>query len=205
MTKQSTRLIGLATFCKACQFVTTRTLVLYSALLLYDAPVTATLDDQERSFMSTTTTSSHTSRAEREIRLSWIFFALTFITFILSGIWSIVVGTASPGANEGDLIQGWEGVLRNLPGYLLVVAVASLSVWFATQAGTDRSPRARLALIASSLVLLFALASVTRDIAEVVMTTRAATASWTLFVIDAVLVVCVYLVASHRIRFASSR
>ena len=104
--------------------------------------------------MSTTTTSSHTSRAEREIRLSWIFFALTFITFILSGIWSIVVGTASPGANESDLIQGWEGVLRNLPGYLLLVVVASL---------------------------------------------------WTFFVINAVVVACVYLVASHRIGRASSR
>ena len=199
--------IGPSNFflCEACQFVTTRTLVLYSALLLYEALVTATLDDQERSFMSSTTTSSHTSRAEREIRLSWIFFALTFITFILSGIWSIVVGTASPGANESDLIQGWEGVLRNLPGYLLLIVVPSLSVWFATQAGTDRSPRARLALIASSLVLLFALTSVTRDIAEVVMTTRAATASWILFVINAAVVACVYLVTSHRIRSASSR
>jgi len=187
------------------QILTTRTLVLYSALLLYEALVTATLDDQERSFMSTTTTSSHISRAEREIRLSWIFFALTFITFILSGIWSIVVGTASSGANESDLIQGWEGVLRNLPGYLLLIVVASLSVWFATQAGADGSPRARSPLIASSLVLLFALASATRDIAEVVMTTRAATVSWILFVNDAVLVAFVYLVASHRIRCASSR
>ena len=144
-------------------------------------------------------------KVSKETRLAWMFFFGTFVALILNGIWSLFVGTASPGADENDLIQGWEGVLRNLPAYLLLVVVASLSVWFATQAGVHGSPRSNVALIASSLVLLFALSSVTRDAAEVVMTTRAATMAWATFGIDAILVGSVYFAARRRIRRASGR
>jgi hypothetical protein len=117
----------------------------------------------------------------------------------------LIVGTASPGADESDLVQGWEGVLRNLPAYVLLITVASLGVWFATQAGVRGSTRSRGASITTSLVLLFALASVTRDVAEVVMTTRAATVSWITFGVDAVIVAIIYLVARRRIMRASGR
>lgn len=145
------------------------------------------------------------SRPDRDIRLAWIFFVSTFVALILNGVWSLLVGTASPGADESDLIQGWEGVLRNTPAYLLLVAVASLSVWFATQAGNHGSKQAIPTLIASSLFLLFALSSVTRDVAEVVMTTRAATTTWRLFGVDAVLMGIVFLTARQRIRRVSGR
>jgi fumarate reductase subunit D len=155
--------------------------------------------------MSTAQTVRPNSNPDREVRLAWVFFGGTFVALILNGIWSMVVGTASPGGDESDLVQGWEGVLRNLPAYLLLVVVASLSVWFATQGGVHGSQRSKSALIASSLVLLFALSSVTRDAAEVVMTTRAATMAWATFGIDAVLVGLVFLAARQRIRHASVR
>jgi hypothetical protein len=147
--------------------------------------------------------SSQTVEQDRNIRFAWICFGGTFVALILNGIWSLVVGTASPGADEKDLIRGWEGVLRNLPAYLLLVAVAALGVWFATQAGVRGSRRAKSVLIADSLVLLFALSSVTRDAAEVVMTTRAATVTWMLFGVDAVVVGIVFLAARSRIQQAS--
>jgi hypothetical protein len=50
---------------------------------------------------------------------------------------------------------------------------------------------------------LFALSSVTRDCAEVVMTSRAATMAWVTFGIDAVLVCLVMLAARRRIRRAN--
>jgi hypothetical protein len=131
-----------------------------------------------------------------------MFFASTFVAFVLNGVWTVFVGTASFGGDEDELIQGWDGVLRNLPAYALFVGVASLSVWFAAQAGIHNSSRAKLALIATSLVLLFALSSVTRDCAEVVMTTRAATVAWLMFGIDAVLVGLVYVLARRRINRA---
>mgnify|MGYP006156720509 FL=1 len=159
---------------------------------------TARLHRREET-MSTNTTPITASRPNREITLAWAFFVGTIVAFVLSGVWSIVVGTASPGANEKDLVQGWEGVARNLPGYLLAVAVGSLGVWFATQAGVHGSQRSRSALIATSLVFLFALSSVTRDGAEVVMTTRAATVSWITFVIDALAVAIVFIAARQRI------
>jgi hypothetical protein len=64
-----------------------------------------------------------------------MFFGGTFVALILNGIWSLFIGTASMGGDEDDLVQGWEGVLRNLPAYLLLVVVASVGVWFATRAG----------------------------------------------------------------------
>lgn len=148
--------------------------------------------------------SSNVVEQDRMIRFAWTCFGGTFVALILNGIWSLVVGTASPGADEKDLIQGWDGVLRNFPAYLLLVAVAALGVWFATRAGVKGSHRVNNVLIADSLVLLFALSSVTRDAAEVVMTTRAATVTWMLFGVDAVLVSIVFLAARSRIQRASS-
>lgn len=142
------------------------------------------------------------ARADGDVRLAWMFFGGTFVALILNGIWSLVVGTASMGGDDDDLVQGWEGVLRNLPAYLLLVVVASLGVWFATRAGIRRSRGARSALTATSLVLLFALSSVTRDASEVVMTTRAATMAWVTFAVDAAVVGAVFLLASQAIRRA---
>jgi hypothetical protein len=155
--------------------------------------------------MSTTYPSRSGVQSEKEIRLAWLFFAGTFVALLLNGAWSLFVGTASFGGDEDELVQGWEGVLRNLPAYLLLVAVASLSVWFATRAGIHGSSRAKFSLIASSLVLLFALNSVTRDCAEVVMTTRAATVAWIMFGIDAVVVGIVYVLVHRRLKRASGR
>ena len=153
--------------------------------------------------MSATVTPNPANNADREVRFAWRFFGGTFVALILNGIWSLFVGTASPGGDESDLVQGWEGVFRNLPAYLLLVIVASLGVWFATRAGIHGSERAGSALIATSLVLLFALSSVTRDAAEVVMTTRAATVAWVTFGFDAVLVGFVFFLARRRISAAS--
>ena len=155
--------------------------------------------------MSIASTQHHIDRADKEVTRAWMFFAGTIVAVFLSGIWSLIMGTASPGADEKDLVQGWEGVMRNLPGYLLPVLVGSLGVWFATKAGVHGSPRARLALIATSLVLLFAMSSVTRDSAEVVMTTRAATVAWITFLVDSIIVGVIFLVAQRRIRRASGR
>lgn len=155
--------------------------------------------------MSTTPLPIGLKDPDREIRLAWQFFAGTFVALVLNGIWSLFVGTASFGGDEEDLVQGWDGVIRNLPAYLLLVGVASLSVWFAVRAGIHGAPRAKAALITTSLVLLFALSSVTRDSAEVVMTTRAATVAWLMFAIDAVLVGLIFLLAQLRISRASGR
>jgi drug/metabolite transporter (DMT)-like permease len=133
-----------------------------------------------------------------------MFFAGTFVVLLLNGVWSLFVGTASMGGDESELVQGWSGVLRNSPAYLLLVVVAFLGVVFATKAGVHGSNRANAALIATSIALLFALASVTRDAAEVVMTTRAATVAWIAFAVDVIAVVIVHVVARRAIGHASS-
>ena len=155
--------------------------------------------------MSITSAPGSLDHAEKEVKYAWMLFAGTIVSVALSGVWSLIVGTASPGADEEDLVQGWEGVMRNVPGYLLPVLIGSLGVWFATRAGIHGSPRARPALVATSLVLLFAMSSVTRDSAEVVMTTRAATVSWLTFGVDAVIVGVIFLAAHRRISRASGR
>ena len=155
--------------------------------------------------MSMTRMHTTTRSPDQEVRYAWMLFAGTIAGVVMSGIWSMVVGTASPGADEADLIQGWEGVLRNLPGYVLPVLLGSLGVWFASRAGVHGSPRARSALVATSLVLLFAMSSVTRDAAEVVMSTRAATVAWFTFAVDAVLVGSLYFTMRQRIMRASGR
>ena len=154
--------------------------------------------------MSTGAAFTSPHQAEREVRNSWRFFAATFVAMVLNGFWTLLMGTASFGADESDLVRGWTGVARNLPGYELFVGAASMSVWFAVRAGMHGSDRARPALVGSSLVLLFALSSVTRDSAEVVMTTRAATVSWVLFGADALLVGAVFLAARRRIGHSRS-
>lgn len=138
------------------------------------------------------------NRSDREVLRAWLCIGGTFVALILNGIWSLFAGTASFGADESDLVQGWEGVLRNLPGYLLLIAVPSLGVRFATRAGIRGADRAKSALAAASLALLFALSAVTRDSAEVVMTTRAATVSWLTFGIDAVIVGLVFVTTRRR-------
>jgi hypothetical protein len=143
-----------------------------------------------------------TNQAEREVVLAWRFFGGTFVALVASGIWSMLVGTSSPGADEADLVQGWEGVLRNLPGYAVLIGVAAAGVLFAVKAGIHGSERSRPALIATCLVLLLALTSVTRDSAEVVMTTRAATVSWVAFLCDALVVGVIALVVTRRMRTA---
>ena len=155
--------------------------------------------------MSITNLSGSLDHAEQEVKYAWMSFAGTIVAVVLSGIWSMIVGTASPGADESDLVQGWEGVMRNLPGYLLPVFVGSLGVWFATRGGLHGSPRAKSALVATSLVLLFAMSSVTRDAAEVVMTTRAATVSWLTFGVDAIIVGAIFFAARKRMRRVSDR
>lgn len=150
-------------------------------------------------------TAQSPERADRLVSYSWMLFAGTILSVVLSGIWSLMVGTASPGADEKDLIQGWEGVMRNVPGYLLPILVGSLGVWCAFRAGILGSPRAKTALVATSLVLLFAMSSVTRDSAEVVMTTRAATVSWITFGVDALIVGVIFVAARRQISRVSDQ
>jgi hypothetical protein len=46
--------------------------------------------------------SSQTVEPDRNIRFAWICFGGTFVALVLNGIWTMVVGTASPGADEKD-------------------------------------------------------------------------------------------------------
>jgi hypothetical protein len=102
-------------------------------------------------------------------------------------------------------VQGWNGVLRNLPASILLIGVPSLGVLLATRAGEQGSNRARSALVGTSLALLVALSAVTRDSSEIVMTTRAATVSWITFGVDVILIGLVFVFARRRIRRTSSR
>ena len=155
--------------------------------------------------MAITTPSKSTGNADRDHRLAWLFFAGTFVALILNGIWSLYVGTASFGGDDDDLVGGWNGVLRNSPAYLLLLVVASLGVWFAARSGLRRPQHSRPVLVATSLALLFALNSVTRDAAEVVMTTRAATVAWVAFGVDVIVVGVAFLAADRRIRRVTER
>ena len=184
---------------EAARFAAVGTYVPIDRLALPAASSIAKLSVTNWRSMSTTAVQDHGGKADRELKFAWMFFLGTFVALILNGVWSLLVGTASPGGDEDDLIQGWEGVLRNSPAYLLLIVVASLSVWFAARAGVHDSKRWHPALIASSLVLVFALSAVTRDAAEVVMTTRAATTAWLLFGVDLIIVGVVYVAARRRI------
>ena len=145
-------------------------------------------------------TSGEPGQRNRNTTLAWWFAGGTLAAIVLSGLWGLVVGTASPGADEKDLVRGWSGVLRNLPGYALVVVVAGLSVWFATRALRHDPTQPQAVLLVSCIALLLGLISITRDSAEVVMTTRAATVTWILAAADLVVVVGVFLLARARSR-----
>ena len=60
-------------------------------------------------------TSGEHGQRNHNTALAWWFAGGTLAVIVLSGLWGLVVGTASPGADEKDLVQGWSGVLRNLP------------------------------------------------------------------------------------------
>jgi hypothetical protein len=167
--------------------------------------VSHSIEEQQlknRGHMSTTSTSGTSGNARRYVTLAWSFFVGTFVAILVSGIWSLFVGTASMGADEEDLVRGWAGVLRNLPGYALPVTIASLGIIFSVKAVRSGEQRGRKSLIGTSIALLAALQSVTRDSAEVVMTTRAATMSWILFAVDVLVVACVFFIAR---RLSSTR
>ena len=141
----------------------------------------------------------HTPR-DRNTTLAWWFAGGTLVAIVASGLWTLVVGTSSPGADEKDLVRGWSGVLRNLPGYALVVIVGGLSVFFATRARRHRPEGSPAILLASCIALFIGLISITRDAAEVVMTTRAATVVWMLGGVDLIVAAAVFAVARIRSR-----
>lgn len=155
--------------------------------------------------MTMTGTFTQGDRPNRELQRAWWCFGGTFIALVASGIWSLFVGTSSPGADESDLVQGWEGVARNLPAYALLVIVPALGVWFATRAGIHGSGRAMTAVTATCAALLLALSSVTRDATEVVMTTRAAGVVWVAFAADACIVAATAFVSRRTIRLSTQR
>ena len=143
-------------------------------------------------------------RADREARTAMLLlFPGLLIALVGLAAWQLAMNTASMGGDESTMVRGWDGFVRNLPSYLLLIGVAVTSFVFATRSmrhgrGTEGGPRRGPGiLIASSLGLLFALSFVTRDSAEVVMTTRSATVSWMLFLVDLALVTLTVLVSSR--------
>lgn len=137
----------------------------------------------------TTGPSATSPMGDREGRLSILFVVPGLIVAMIVGaIWQLSVGVASMGGDESDLIRGWEGVLRSLPSYLLSIGLAVTAFVFAMRARRHGARNARAATVVSTIGLLFVLNSVTRDSAEVVMETRAATVSWILFGVDVVIV-----------------
>jgi hypothetical protein len=130
-----------------------------------------------------------TPQGDREGRRSILLVVPGLIVAMIVGaIWQLSVGVASMGGDESELTRGWEGVVRSLPTYLLFIGVAGAAFVFAMRARRHGAGNARAATVVSTVGLLFALNSVTRDSAEVVMTTRAATVSWILFGVDVVIV-----------------
>ncbi len=130
-----------------------------------------------------------TSKGDREARLSILFGIPGLIVALIVGtIWQLSVGVASMGGDESELTRGWEGVLLSLPSYLLSIGIAVTAFVLAMRARRHGASNARAAMVVSTIGLLFVLNSVTRDSAEVVMETRAATVSWMLFGVDVVIV-----------------
>jgi uncharacterized BrkB/YihY/UPF0761 family membrane protein len=126
---------------------------------------------------------------DREARLSILLVVPGLIVALIVGaIWQLSVGVASMGGDESELIRGWEGVLRSVPSYLLSIGIAVTAFVFAMRARRHGARNARAATVVSTIGLLFVLNSVTRDSAEIVMETRAATVSWMLFAVDVVIV-----------------
>jgi hypothetical protein len=141
---------------------------------------------------------AHADRAAREARVAFLLVLPGLvIAMILTGLWTILVNTASLGGDESTLVQGSGGVVRNLPAYLLFVGVGVVSLVYATLATRHGFARGMSRMALSAIGVLFALDSVTRDSAEVVMTTRAATTTWILRGVDVVVVAIAFVVA-HR-------
>jgi hypothetical protein len=121
---------------------------------------------------------------------------------VATTVWQLATGVASMGGDEAEMTRGWKGFWLSVPGYALVIAVATTAVVLALRAHRAGASNGRAALIVSSLGLLFALATSTRDGAEVVMTTRAATVAWIFFGIDLLVVALVLFVGLRRARRA---
>ena len=98
---------------------------------------------------------------------------------------------ATWGGDEEDLTRGWKGFWLSLPAYALLVGIAATGFSFALRADRAGAANRRSALVVGTLGLLASLQAWTRDSAEIVMTTRAATVSWLLFGIDLVVVAIV--------------
>jgi uncharacterized BrkB/YihY/UPF0761 family membrane protein len=167
----------------------------------FDTVTTTTLKADEEVFMNAhqvqqqsngpppTGPPAPSTKGDREARLSILLVVPGLVVAMIVGtIWQLSVGVASMGGDESDLTRGWEGVLRSLPSYLLYIGVAVTAFVFAMRARRHGAHNARVATVVSSLALLFVLNSVTRDSAEIVMETRAATVSWMLFGVDVVIV-----------------
>lgn len=116
------------------------------------------------------------------------------VALIASTVWQLSTGVASMGGDEADLTRGWEGFWLSAPAYSLTIGITAASFVLALRARRAGAKNSRSALIAGTLGLLFALGSATRDSAEIVMTTRAATVSWMLFGIDLILVAAALLI-----------
>ncbi|MFM8973935.1 MAG: hypothetical protein ACKOOG_15160, partial [Actinomycetota bacterium] len=130
------------------------------------------------------------SPADRRARRAMLLTIIGIpVVMVVAGLGQIALGVASPGGDESELVRGWTGVLRSLPGYALGVGVAGAAVVLASRGRRTGAATGGTALVVSCVGLLFVLGSCTRDIAEVVMTTRSATVSWLLFLADAGFVV----------------
>jgi hypothetical protein len=135
-------------------------------------------------------------RGDRDARIAFtMLFAGVPLSLILVGAWSIWMGTSSLGGDESTLVRGWEGVLRNAPALALMLGVVVTSFVFAAHALRHGARYGNLALWFSSAGLLFVLATITRDCAEVVMETRSATVAWILFAVDVVVTAAAHLTA----------
>lgn len=119
------------------------------------------------------------------------------LALIAGAFWAFLMNTSTFGDHERLLIEGWKGVVLNLPAYLLVVAVGFASLACAARARRLCAGRNLGGLVASAAGLLFVLGAVTRSAANVVMTTSATTATWLLFVADVAVVALVARIA-HR-------
>ena len=113
---------------------------------------------------------------------------------VATTVWQLATGVASMGGDEADMTRGWKGFWLSAPGYALVIALTSTAVVLALRARRAGASNSRAALIVSSLGLLFALATSTRDGSEIVMTTRASTVAWMFFGIDLLVVALVLFV-----------
>jgi hypothetical protein len=88
-------------------------------------------------------------------------------------------------------------VIRNVTADVMFVGVVVASLVDATLATRHGLARGTSRMVLSAIGVLFALDSVTRDSAEVVMTTRAATMTWIVRGAD-VAVVAIALLIAHR-------